>query len=702
MNTIRTDQNRKNKLIFWVIPALLLILILLIRIETSKFFYSWFDPTYAYLFNGLTFASGSIDIGHTDHPGTPLQLLCALVITLMKLFRPGTDLTADVLSHAELYIEATVGVLIALALITLYGLGIQVWRATRKKELALMIQLAPLLSLKSIFFMPVLTTESLLFSLTLAIAILLVPLITGSKPLSGRWLAALAGLSGTLLAVKISSLPVLLLPFILLPDWRKRSWFAAGTLLTALIWVAPVLPHLDRFFGFITSLFTHTGRYGTGEARLFDSAQYLAAWREMLTRELPFTLHLIGLLAALLVLIIKKPRKPVLRRLLAGLISATVLTMIVVARQYSFHYLNPLYSLALPLHLLFWTGLAGTFSIKRPAGLKPGLVAAVLLLVVFSRLVVQYHFFPGLKNPVAETAEVLATRFSGPVIVFADGHNGCALPQPAFHFGLAYTGLSRRDRCSSVLDSLYPGTLLAGTNDLQDWNGPVLPQAPFARHPGLYLYSRSATTAEAYDRISKMVETSGLLPFTRLERVYEAGLSGEVIVLAHTDTAALAPAMRPDQVITVDLEHFSPDSSCFYDNSELLRFGGSTLRSRTTSHSGQFSLLLTNDQPYGLQHEFKVKAGERFRLSVRQTGTGSQLAHLIATAPNCEQFYRGSARKDIRPGIWQSSELQVNLPATYSDSILKIFVYFPGQGKVWIDDLTIERYPPMETLRASH
>lgn len=80
----------KNNLVFAIVPLLLFIFMLFRLEELHAFFQGWIDPVYVYLMNGLTFALGSNDIGHVDHPGTPLQLLIALIITIVGWFHsPG-------------------------------------------------------------------------------------------------------------------------------------------------------------------------------------------------------------------------------------------------------------------------------------------------------------------------------------------------------------------------------------------------------------------------------------------------------------------------------------------------------------------------------------------------------------------------------------------------------------------------------------
>jgi len=58
-----------------IIPVIIFVLGFLFFKDIANFYMSWYDPVYAYLFNGTNLAQELFDIGHTDHPGTPLQIL---------------------------------------------------------------------------------------------------------------------------------------------------------------------------------------------------------------------------------------------------------------------------------------------------------------------------------------------------------------------------------------------------------------------------------------------------------------------------------------------------------------------------------------------------------------------------------------------------------------------------------------------------
>ncbi|HNQ37283.1 MAG TPA: hypothetical protein PKJ58_04930, partial [Prolixibacteraceae bacterium] len=58
------------------------------------------DPDYVYFCTGLNMAEGHFKVAHIDHPGTPLQVITALVFRLVWWFRgEGGGFTGDVLQN---------------------------------------------------------------------------------------------------------------------------------------------------------------------------------------------------------------------------------------------------------------------------------------------------------------------------------------------------------------------------------------------------------------------------------------------------------------------------------------------------------------------------------------------------------------------------------------------------------------------------
>src|ERR1700733_2281067 len=94
------------KLFLFFLPVVYLILSVSLLIAWNSFYISRPDPAYAYLLNGVNLAGGHMEIGHTDHPGTPVQCFAAIVIFIKHLFTNNIPLYQDVLLHPESYLYA--------------------------------------------------------------------------------------------------------------------------------------------------------------------------------------------------------------------------------------------------------------------------------------------------------------------------------------------------------------------------------------------------------------------------------------------------------------------------------------------------------------------------------------------------------------------------------------------------------------------
>ncbi len=81
-------------------------------------------------------------------------------------------------------------------------------------------------------------------------------------------------LAGVAIATKITALPLLIVPFILLPGRRKLDFL----IIAGLSFVGATLPIFNQyrqFLGWLFRLSTHTSDYGAGERGLIDPARFV-------------------------------------------------------------------------------------------------------------------------------------------------------------------------------------------------------------------------------------------------------------------------------------------------------------------------------------------------------------------------------------------------------------------------------------------
>src|SRR5665213_2756742 len=143
LSFFETIPNSLKSVLLLVIPLIYGALALFYYNQCGAFFACSPDPMYVYLINGANIASGNFDIGHIDHPGTPVQVVAALIIIITHFFVGGGTVIESVLAKPELYLSVCAIVLITVLFIVGFLSGKMVLKATRNMGLALFFQLIP-------------------------------------------------------------------------------------------------------------------------------------------------------------------------------------------------------------------------------------------------------------------------------------------------------------------------------------------------------------------------------------------------------------------------------------------------------------------------------------------------------------------------------------------------------------------------------
>ncbi len=677
----------KSNLIFVVVP-LFLFVFMLFRIAEIHFFYQgWYDPVYAYLLNGLTFALGSNDIGHTDHPGTPLQLFIALLIHLFGWMRGSNDLATDVLTNPESYLRFITIVLIIINCIMLWMFGLFAYKKLKSRNMAVTIQLLPLLSFQLINFMAVVDCETVITLLSVAIAACII-LYDSRDEGRLKLLVIIALLSAISVATKISSLSILIVPFFFFKEIKSRTIYLILSVVFIFLFFSPVLNKLGNFTGFIGKLATHTGQYGSGEEKLFDAAIFFRAIQMMVLKEFPFTLHLI-LLPIGWIVIMKRNITGSLRRLYLGITVATIFQVLIVARHYGFHYLMPVFALFMPLHGYFWIQIfrkkIGAVSTRIGS-----LIVILLVFGVFIRLFVKNSFVEGITNPVEKTTQAIKSEWKGKYVILTDNNNGAAFIEPALKFGHSYTRGRLKGQYAAILATAYPDNYLWNNRDgFTNWTGSYLSSDIFSKNNQIYIYANAGSCDVSMSKISDMVDQVGLSELVKLNIVFQNEKSGEVIALAIADTAMIARYNQTGMVIETGMEELTTDGENIKSNKDEYVFSGGSLKSDRFARTGNSSVLLTQSNQFGMNISIPVSTGKRYKVEFWQRSIDQKQVFTVASAARSDVFYKTSAQGLNKPGEWTRSELNLSLPANFPEANLQFYLYNPNSDSVWVDDFRL-------------
>jgi hypothetical protein len=349
---------------FLVLPILFVAAALLLR-RAGGAFWEWHiaDPSYFYLFDALHIARFEPP-GQSFHPGTPVQLLGALVLRLAHPLASGAEIAADVFADPEAHLRLIGNVLLGLNAFALLVAGLVARAATGNLALALFLQAAPFLSMVILKNAYHVKPESLLIAVALALAVLV--LAAGrawTREEDRRRLAVLFGVvTGLGVATKLTAAPLFLLPLFLVGGARAIALYAVSAVAAFALFTLPAWPNFAKVSEFTVNTLARSGAYGGGAGFVVDLATYPRDAIGVASRPVVF-LQLVFGAAALLIAGWRRRRSLAVpafeSRALAGLALAILAQVLAVAKQPTANYMVPAYMLLPLAAILFYRFVAG-------------------------------------------------------------------------------------------------------------------------------------------------------------------------------------------------------------------------------------------------------------------------------------------------------------------------------------------------------
>jgi hypothetical protein len=460
----QSDLRVKNThRILLVVPVSLFVLSTLLVNAQGPYYTGNYLEDYAYLLNALNLLTFHAP-GHTDHPGTTLQVLAAVVVfvkwLLSILFGAWEPLQRAVLSEPESFLHAINLVLNLLISVTAYLAAREVYRISGRLAPAVVLQASLLVFEQTLLAQTRVQNEPLMIVAGLALAVPLVRVMFGSVADAEPSRIPAPAMAGGIFAFGMVSKITFLTLLPLIAAFKKRkerlvfllSWVVAG-----FIFIIPALPHLPRMTQWFTSLVVHTGRYGTGEVGVIRTDAFLANLKTLVAIE-P-VLFLLGCyyIAVLIVLKIQREKEPASAAeivVLGGCISV-VIQILITARQWpARHYLLP----SLIVACLVNTALVGLFGSgklsrrERVAFLSP-LVLIGCGGIVYTALRLQTWFWTAAKY--RENVRILIGQRQKMTECIKIGYFRSSLPTYALSYGDGYSSGEQR----RTLAELYPDAI---------------------------------------------------------------------------------------------------------------------------------------------------------------------------------------------------------------------------------------------------
>ena len=408
------------------------------------------DPAYQYLFAGVDILLGNSP-GHTDHPGTPLQILIAAIIPFawaLSRLVGATQLSTlnSVLTDPELYLASTSLVLLLATACASYYLGHRVLQSTNRYLLALACQTTPLIFSVVTPHVIYPTPEAALFLVSTLLMGAIAPFVfVNDQPLSKsnyRQSILIGGLCGVGFAIKVTFAPMLAV-LLILGKFRLICVAAISMVVAWALGVLPIVKKIPQMFTWFYQVMSHTGAHGQGSTGIFNVAEFKLHLLWLLAVFPLFFYVFAAILIALLILSFTKIQArasnlPILTsfRVPGVLLLIALSQTLMVAKHVGASYMIP----ALPLALMAASWLLHSESGLRLKALTTNFFSAAWLILLCTLMVysttkaysvVRLNHERGEQSYRAIHAEL--TKFNDPLLI---GTFNCNFKECALWFGM--------------------------------------------------------------------------------------------------------------------------------------------------------------------------------------------------------------------------------------------------------------------------
>ena len=438
-------------------------------------FWQWnlLDPAYFYLLDSLNVFAGRPP-GHVAHPGVTVSTFGAVWLWFQSA-NLGTDaFVRQVLGSPEVYLDQLSSVYVLINAMALSALGFVAFRVFGAVIPALTCQLAPFMSTITIKHAILPKPEAMLVLVTMLMMTALVLSLRG--PADGKLAVVFGLIAGFGVVTKITVAPIFLIPLFVLADRRAIAVYAVVSVAAMGVFFLPAAGELGTVVSWFVKVAKSAGAHGSGPDTILDMSAYPAALAKVLKRpalKVPMALAFLTLLAAAWQAKRGEPCNLLELRCLAGILTAQVIHVLLVAKQPTAFYLIPSYMMS-SLSLLLSVRLLWSF---RPASWRipvSGGVLASLLVTGFA--IGQVGGMNRLAGHFAETSkhasaiDSRAFRHCSRMFIYS-----ASAPVFALFLADRVTGFHHVDE----LAKLYPGEnfwiddwLDQSKYVLRDWHGP--------------------------------------------------------------------------------------------------------------------------------------------------------------------------------------------------------------------------------------
>jgi len=691
MKKIKYDSRR---LYILIIPALYLIWSLIAAHLSGPYFLTRSDPEYPYLLNGLNFARLDFSrIGHTDHPGTPFQMITGLFIQVTYWLDGQGALVDDVISRPEHYLASASLYLTLITVVVMAWLGKIVMRQDKSVWEAIILQSSVLMNVLLIDLPSRYIPDRMMAILVLVLAGLCYKFIYFPGYNDKKFALHSGILTGIGLITKVNFLPLLAVPLILINNWKKRLQYFGIFILSAGICLIPIYDKISGIRYFLTSIIKHEGLYGQGAEQVINLTLFGRNILDILSQNNSFLIAFIASVIIIVVIEIKPSDRKTFAReyhFLIAFLIVSALGLLITAKHYKDYYIIPVISLTGFTILII-------FNISRKLlrfkGVKVIFVTLLAFLIFFPVKYV-YHNYPVrvmnklekmkthyfYKQNVSPNDFILIepTWYSGPII--ADG----------LTYGLSY--VAYRHYYYNEYERYYPNVLT--------WNSTGMPikymhmtdvDNQAILKSGKSIYVLSSPWRHAADLCNYFDSCGRISGITFLhDTVYRNPATSELVIrLSNISGWATASEMKFG-FETVIANKLVSDDGQYYISGE---FEISDQEAANGIHSMRLSSRYSKSPDFIIQSAI---AGDYIEITIKRRKThdeirGNIVLSQISPDKTCQLLTKGKVVSSI------SSEYElIRLIYTLKDiskgAKLSCNYEYTGQNEEFIDDLAIRHY----------
>ncbi len=419
------------------------------------------DPEYVYLTNGVYMSLGHANVMHIDNPGTPLQVLVAIVCRVVYFFRSTeTPYLEDVFTNSDLYLNICNHVANVTMAAALYVGGLLARRISGFLSFGLLLQTIPFYSLLTYDIVGRLMPELLLpIPIVLLSLMLLKVSMAPDEPITVRQRLIFAAIAGLGMSVKITFLPLWVVPFFLFKGWKSKAKYVGGSILFLFLFAFPIVFDLVFFTGWIRDLFMHSGFYGHGEANVIDVSDFSLHLSEFFDQHPVFDLiYSISLVLTVVhFILLRKTKGTRLTTVQMGLLIAIPVVVVMVCKHFQYRYLVPALAL-LPIMTIVSLLMLRDITLGRHLKwIAPVLIASGFLWGIPNQADQARIRSVGIQQEVAarkETAGFLSTLPKDAIFLHNPSGYGC--PSHSFSMMIVYCWAGKaREIYTPVFQKMY-------------------------------------------------------------------------------------------------------------------------------------------------------------------------------------------------------------------------------------------------------